>query len=201
MQAMGDRGVSEPLGAEDRVIEAALRCIARWGLAKTTVDDVAREAGVGRATLYRLFPGGRDALLAAVVRREVGRLRHRLEAAAAAAGSVEDVVVAWFAETAAAVGAHPALQFLLAHEPESVLPHLAFRRLDALLERAADIGGPLLARWIDQPDDRARAAEWMARVLLSYTLAPSPDLDVQDRESVRRFARAFILPGLTRSST
>jgi len=200
MQVMVDRAPPAPPGADDRVVAAALRCIARWGLAKTTVDDVAREAGVGRATLYRLFPGGRDALLEAVVRHEVERLGHRLGAAAATAVTLEDLVVAWFADAAELVADHPALQFLLAHEPESVLPQLAFGRLDALLERAAALGGPLLERWIDQPEDRARAVEWMARVLLSYTLAPSPDVDVRDRESLRRFARAFIIPGLTRSS-
>ena len=32
-------------------------CIARWGTAKTTLDDIAREAGCSRATIYRLFPG------------------------------------------------------------------------------------------------------------------------------------------------
>ncbi|MEA2588672.1 MAG: hypothetical protein QOH66_1599, partial [Actinomycetota bacterium] len=48
---------------EQRVIDAALRCIARWGIAKTTLDDIAREASCSRATIYRLFPGGKDALL------------------------------------------------------------------------------------------------------------------------------------------
>ncbi|MDQ3757030.1 MAG: TetR/AcrR family transcriptional regulator, partial [Actinomycetota bacterium] len=60
------RGVSE-----QRVREAALRCIARWGMAKTTLDDVAREAGISRATVYRLFPGGKDGLMEAVARAEI----------------------------------------------------------------------------------------------------------------------------------
>src|SRR5579862_8162367 len=124
---------AEPVGTEERVVDATLRCLSRWGMAKTTLDDVAREAGVGRATLYRLFPGGREALLGAVVWREVGRLRDRLSELAAAAGTLEDVVVAWFGDVAASLRAHPALQSLLAHEPESVLPHVAFQRLDALL--------------------------------------------------------------------
>ena len=57
-------GVVRHLGADDRsstrvrIVDAALRCLARQGIAKTTVDDIAREAGLSRATLYRAFPGG-----------------------------------------------------------------------------------------------------------------------------------------------
>jgi AcrR family transcriptional regulator len=43
---------------EERVLDAAKVCIERWGMAKITIDDIANEAGVSRATLYRLFPGG-----------------------------------------------------------------------------------------------------------------------------------------------
>ena len=52
-------------GQEQRIVDATTRCIARWGVAKTTLDDVAREASCSRATVYRLFPGGKDAVLEA----------------------------------------------------------------------------------------------------------------------------------------
>ena len=42
----------------ERLLQATYACVARWGLAKTTVEDAAREAGVSRATVYRYFPGG-----------------------------------------------------------------------------------------------------------------------------------------------
>ena len=37
---------------DERLLDAAASCYARFGLAKTTAEDVAREAGVSRATLY-----------------------------------------------------------------------------------------------------------------------------------------------------
>ena len=49
-----------------RVLDAALDCCERWGRSKTTVDDIATEAGISRATLYRMFPGGRDNLFEAL---------------------------------------------------------------------------------------------------------------------------------------
>lgn len=56
-----DLGVDEHL-----VVDAALACIGRWGLAKTTLDDIAREAGISRATVYRRVPGGKAGLVALV---------------------------------------------------------------------------------------------------------------------------------------
>jgi AcrR family transcriptional regulator len=37
---------------EQRILEAAGALLARWGYLKTTVEDVAREAGVGKGTIY-----------------------------------------------------------------------------------------------------------------------------------------------------
>ena len=54
-------------------LDAAASCYTRFGLAKTTVEDVAQAAGVSRATLYRHFKN-RDELLVAVIAREAGRL-------------------------------------------------------------------------------------------------------------------------------
>jgi AcrR family transcriptional regulator len=62
----------------DRLLPATYDCVARWGLAKTTVEDVAREAGMSRATVYRYFPGGRDELISAVVGWELARFFLRL---------------------------------------------------------------------------------------------------------------------------
>ena len=69
---------------ELRVLDATLTCIARVGVAKTTLDDVAREAGCARATVYRYFPG-KQPLLNAVVARESDRIAAAVLDAAIAA--------------------------------------------------------------------------------------------------------------------
>ena len=111
-------------GQDRRIVEAALRCFARWGVGKTTLDDVAREADYSRATVYRFFPGGKDALVDAVARTEVASF---LEAVAArldpvAEQGLEEVLVVGMAEAGRRFSSHAALQYLLAHEPEIVLP-------------------------------------------------------------------------------
>ena len=56
----------------ERILEAAKQAFTRSG-ANTSLDDVAKAAGVGAGTLYRHFPT-RDALLEAVYRTEVEKL-------------------------------------------------------------------------------------------------------------------------------
>jgi AcrR family transcriptional regulator len=180
------------------VLDAALRCIARWGVAKTTLEDVAREAGSSRATVYRSFPGGKDAVLAALADRELVRLQDAVAAAVTGVGedSLEDAIVAAVTSIARHLEDHAAFQFLLAHEPGLVLPHLAFRELDALLARVRAFGGPLLAPHLGgDTGEAAVAAEWVARIVVSYTACPADGVRLTDAESVRKLVRAFVLPG------
>ncbi|GAC1537859.1 MAG: hypothetical protein NVS3B12_22330 [Acidimicrobiales bacterium] len=194
----------EPGSPAERIVDATLRCVARWGLTKTTVDDVAREAGVGRATLYRLFPGGRDAVIDAVVTVETARFFHRLDRRVVDVGSLEDLLVEIITEAFATLGSHEALRFLFAHEPEAILPHLTFGRMDAVLASAARVAAPYLRPWLIGPDAEegaARGAEWLTRIVLSYLVAPSAALDLSDAASVRHLVRTYILPGLSPGQT
>jgi AcrR family transcriptional regulator len=56
----------------ERILEVAKEAFTRSG-ANTSLDDIAKEAGVGAGTLYRHFPT-RDALIEAVYRTEVEKL-------------------------------------------------------------------------------------------------------------------------------
>src|SRR5690349_722057 len=92
---------------DERVVDALLECVARWGVAKTTVDDVARTAGLSRATVYRAFPGGKEVALQAAVRRELDRFFTEVGSVLTAAETLEDLLV---------VGASEAASFLLGHD-------------------------------------------------------------------------------------
>ncbi len=56
----------------DRILNVAKRAFSRFG-ANASLDDIAKEAGVGPGTLYRHFPT-REELLEAVYRTEVEKL-------------------------------------------------------------------------------------------------------------------------------
>jgi AcrR family transcriptional regulator len=178
-----------------RIVDGLLACIAAQGLSKTTLDDVARASGCSRATLYRVFPGGKEALLTAAVETEVSRLFSELAVRMGRAASLEDVLVAGMTGAAVIVSGHPALAFLLEHEPEVVLPHLAFEHHDRLLAVVRQYAAPFLGRWLDH-DEAERVAEWATRIVLSYLGCPAGDVDLTDADDVRRMVRTYVLPGI-----
>jgi AcrR family transcriptional regulator len=178
-----------------RVIDGAVTCLARQGVAKTTLDDVARAAGCSRATVYRVFPGGKDAVLGAVVDTEVSRFFSALAVRMGAATDLEDVLVAGMTEAATRVSGHPVLEHLLRSEPELVLSQLAFARMDEVLAVTCAFTTPFLGRWLDQAEAR-RVAEWAARIVVSYLICPADGVDLTDTGDVRRLVRLFVLPGI-----
>lgn len=133
------------------------------------------------------------------MRTEVGRFLDRIRAQVEAAHTLEDALVAAITEAGKTIATHATLQYLLEHEPEVVLPTLAFRRLDDVLAVVRSVGAPLLARFVPNhdEDDAATVAEWAARIALSYTLSPSPGVNTADEASVRRLVRTYVLPGLS----
>ena len=62
----------EVTSGREGVLAAAESCLQRFGLAKTTIEDVAQASGLSRATVYRQF-GNRDRLLLAVAARDAER--------------------------------------------------------------------------------------------------------------------------------
>src|SRR5689334_2591346 len=77
----------------DRILDAAIACVAVQGVRATTVDDIARAAGCGRATVYRTFPGGRDELIQRAGLRQIQRFASAAEAELSAAADLEDLLV------------------------------------------------------------------------------------------------------------
>lgn len=186
---MSGRAVREGL------LEAAYACVGRYGIAKTTMDDVAREARRSRATVYRYFPGGKDQLVREVIAWEAGRFFERLAAAVAAAPDfaalLEDALV--FAHRA--VADHEVLQKILETEPELLLPQLTVES-ERLLALIKGFLAPQLAR-VALRDGLAmdEAADFVARMLLSF-IGAQGQWDLTDRARVRRLV-ASVLAGVT----
>lgn len=195
--AADDPAPPEPAGPDDperRVLAAALVCLSRWGIAKTSLDDIAREAGVSRATAYRLFPGGKDTVLDATLAAELSRFTAELGARLDGAADLEELLVRGVTFSSRALAGHAALQYLLAHEPEQVLPHVSFGRFDQLLATSSSLVAAHLAPFVGA---RAlRTGEWVTRLVLSYAAAPSPTYDLTDEGSALALVRTHLLPGL-----
>ncbi len=107
-----------------RIVESAYACVARWGIAKTTVEDVAREAGVSRATVYRTFPGGRDELISAAVSFAADEFFVRLYEQVHDADGLEQVMERGVVFARRSILEHEVLQRVMQTEPEKLLPML-----------------------------------------------------------------------------
>jgi len=55
---------------EERLLDAATTLLVRWGYRKTTIDDVAREAGVGKGTIYLHWKDKNELFRAAIWREQ-----------------------------------------------------------------------------------------------------------------------------------
>ena len=66
--------VAEAVSTEHAILDAADRMIGRYGLRKTTMEDVAREAGFSRGTVYGYFKSKQELALASIDR--VVKLAH-----------------------------------------------------------------------------------------------------------------------------
>jgi AcrR family transcriptional regulator len=180
---------------QDRVVAAALRCLAAEGLRRTTVDDVAVESGISRATLYRAFPGGRDTIVAAVVDAELERLTTTIERAVAPVRDLRGALVSTINAAAVWLTANEAIATLMFVEPALLLTHLEFEQMDRTLEVASSRLAPLLDRFLD-PTTAARVGEWVARLVVSYLLFPSDEIDLCDPVGAEVLVDRHVLPAL-----
>jgi AcrR family transcriptional regulator len=109
----------------ERILEAASELVLRWGYDKTTIDDVARRAGVAKGTIY-LHWSSREELFAALMRWDradlVGAVRQQLRADPASA-----TLPGLFGHLAREIHRRPLLQAALIQDSE-VLGKLVRRK-------------------------------------------------------------------------
>jgi AcrR family transcriptional regulator len=179
----------------ERIFEATYACIARYGIAKTSVEDAARQARVSRATVYRYFPGGKDELIRETIAWETARFFRRLADALAGiedlSGLLEEALV--FAHRA--VEEHAVLQRVLATEPDRLLPELTVEATRVLSLIKAFLLPYLEQERLRPGTDVDGAAEYIGRMFLSHLTAQG-GWDLTDRDQVRTLVRTQFLAGL-----
>ena len=114
---------------EVRVLDAAKACCERWGFEKVTIDDIAAAAGVSRATIYRMFPGGKDVLFEALRVRELEEFFAVLLSRVEGATNLEDLLVRAVVAATAELRADEHLALMLASEPGRTLSELTVEGL------------------------------------------------------------------------
>ncbi|ART73168.1 TetR family transcriptional regulator [Mycobacterium dioxanotrophicus] len=195
--------VREPDAISTRILAAALEQAELVGIRRTTMEDVARRSGVGRATLYRRFPT-KDALIDALVLAEARRYLEGSDRARAQAESLEDRMVFDTVFTVTFLREHALLKKLLRTEPETILPSLtvdAGAIIDFATEHSAaqlrtDLYGT--AETTEAQERHLRTvAELHTRLTLSFIVTPHSSIKLTTLEDTREYVRTYLLPMVT----
>ena len=107
----------------DAILDTTWALVAEHGLASVTMSQIAEETGIGRATLYKYFPGVEAILVAWHERHVTGHLAHlaELRDRAGDAGERLDAVLEAYALIAYHRGHHSAELGALLHRGEHVV--------------------------------------------------------------------------------
>lgn len=179
---------------EARILDAAKSCTERWGLAKVSVDDIAAASGISRATIYRLFPGGKDVLFDALRVRELTEFFDVLTAAIGTETSdddLESLVVRIVTTATAELRSDEHLAIMLASEPGDTLDQLTVAGLPRIIRVASEYLIPLVAPYA-APNDPSMLIDLLVRLTISYFLAPSDHVDLGDPDSARAIVRTVL---------
>jgi AcrR family transcriptional regulator len=184
--------------ARDRLLDATERCLRRSGLRRITMTDVAREAGLSRAWLYRQFPDKSSLVLATLARIDEQFWADAHARVAAARGFPARVAEAVAMSRAQKPGA--LLLELKAAEPEAFAEVMGTGLREMMPGMATFWHSYLedaMGRGEIRPDiDVVRAGEWVMRMVLSLVTVPGHAVDVDDRAAVQGFLDEFLVAGL-----
>ncbi|WP_176400372.1 TetR/AcrR family transcriptional regulator [Sphingobium sp. Z007] len=176
----------------DDILAAARHAIAARGLDATTIEDIAAEAGVSRATLYRRS-GGREAILVEVLRREAEPFVSETNAAVGERSGLTERLIAGLVYAIDALPRYPLLHAVFGSTTSDaklkivrpVFRALVDATLLAVLADARASGIPV--RDFD-PDE---LADWLLRDFL-YVASQAP----WPQGELERYLATFVMPVL-----
>ena len=128
----------------DQIADAALRLFARYGYKRSSMDDIAREAGLAKATLYLHFKGKDDvfrSMLRLLMRRVEARCREVAAMDAAFADRLAAFLQAHHGQIYASFGTGEHLA-----EMKAVMTTVAADELQAFEQIFISFAGDLLAQ-------------------------------------------------------
>lgn len=157
------------------------------------MDDVCAAAGVSRATLYRLFPGGRDVLFEAVRMRGLDDFFTTMRAHVEGSETLEELLVRCIVIASTELRHDENLATMLATAPGETLGDLTVGGVGRIVRAATSFITPLTDEFIPT-NEATTLVEVMCRLVISCYLSPSSTIDFADETSTRKFVKTYLLP-------
>jgi AcrR family transcriptional regulator len=180
----------------ERILDGAHAEFTAHGLRRTSLDEVARRAGVGRATVFRRF-ANRDVLVTAVIAREARRSIARVDREIAGVADPQQQIITGFLAFVRVLRTNGLLARLMDSDAADVLPQLTVHGgmplalgrayLSNHIRRVLDQGATVIA----DPDE---LGEILARLALSFALTPETVLPLDDPERLAQTVRTTLVP-------
>jgi AcrR family transcriptional regulator len=191
------RSTGDAASGRERMLDAAESCLQRFGLAKTTIEDVAQASQLSRATVYRQF-GNRDGLLLALATRDAERTAADAEVFLQRFDDVGSWIVEGMLFCLREIPSRPVLSQFLAPQELG-----AASRMVLTSDRMLAIGDEILRPMFEparregllQQDLELRSLiEWVLRILMSYLTVPGPPARSED--DLRQLLQEMLLPAV-----
>lgn len=191
----GDAGT-----ARDLLLDAAEACFERSGIDDTTMDDIAKQARVSRATVYRYF-AGRNAVVSGVILRATERYLEKVQPRIAGQPGLGAAVLEFVEVTVRAARRDETIGLLFTSDDDLAGLGFAEGTSNALFELVTDFLRPVFATHWEQVRPGVsvdEAAEWILRTILSLLTVRGPRH--RSRDGLHTFLERFMLPAIVRDA-
>ena len=198
-QAFSDAvvGIDETDRSRAKLLDAARDLFSRYGIQRTSMEEVAKRAGLSRITIYRKFDT-KDALVEQVLIREFRTYFSQFLEDVRGADSVAERLVIGFVSSLRSIGRDSIIGRLLDAEPEMVVGSIIGDGSEVFDIVREFVAGQLrreqAAGTIADTLDAELVAEMLVRVSASFLTVPSQIVDLDDDEQLAAIARQFLVP-------
>jgi AcrR family transcriptional regulator len=175
-----------------RILDAALERFTTHGISTTTMGELAIDAGISRAWLYRNFEN-REAILAALAAREAQRLVAEVARTADFSLPRAERLTNAFVQIVKFLRGHALLRHVLAAERELSMTYLLEGSAPALRWGIETLALSLQAG-VDplKPSRAKRVSETMVRLIHSIVITPALGVDFDNPRELRAFATQLV---------
>jgi AcrR family transcriptional regulator len=202
MARLADSNTSRASSSYERIIRAAYLCFERHGIERTSIEDIAREAGVTRPTVYRYFKGGKLDIVDMISTEESRKINAEVRKRLVRGRTFEELLVEALVLVVRLAIQNPYVRRILSYhefQAEAVSLNGEMHRLHRqwwgpLLEHAAERGE--LAGDLDIDE----ILVWLT-LTQNMLLMRLEGVEVSDRELRRLVQRFVVRPLLARATT
>lgn len=175
----------------EAILNAAQRCVASSGFTALTAEGIAKRAKISRSTLYRAFPGGRQEIVEALLRREFDEFFRDLYEHVRGVSDVNDLMVTGLMHARRQIMSHPILNVAL-DEDAGTLDEV----LDDLVGQIMVVMATFIAEQLPDGPWREERSRYLARMALSFMSTPG-SWQFDSRRQVEDLVKCEMSPRVT----